>query len=198
MLLTDVTILDNLTILEESTAKGVMKVRGIFQRAGEPNNNNRIYEKRILEREIGRLTESLGERRLMGELDHPTYDAIKLQNVSHLITNLRMTGNEMIGEAELLNTPAGLTAQALVKSGVKLGISSRGLGTLTERDGSKFVNEDFRLITFDLVADPSTKGAYPSMVSENSVIVEETIRTTMNKAVSERIFITLLKNKIKK
>ena len=198
MLLTDVTILDNITILEESKSGGTMRVRGVFQRADEPNNNGRLYEKRILEREIVRLCDSLSERRLMGELDHPTYDSVKLQNVSHLITNLKMVGNDMIGEAELLNTPAGLTAQALVKSGVKLGISSRGLGTLTESDGVKKVNNDYKLITFDLVADPSTKGAYPSHVNENSILVEETIRSTMGKVTAERVFITLLKNKLNK
>jgi hypothetical protein len=198
MLLSDISILDNITILEESKSAGTMRIRGIFQRADEPNNNNRIYERKLLEREITRLAENLTNRRLLGELDHPSYDSVKLQNVSHVVTGLKMQGNEMIGEAELLGTPAGLTAQALIRGGVNLGISSRGMGTLTDIEGvRKKVNEDFKLITFDLVADPSTKGAYPGVVTE-STIIEEAVRSNMNKFTSERIFITLLKNSLKK
>ena len=199
MFITDTNILENIQILEESSSKGTMKICGIFQRADEANNNKRIYDKKILEREIERLTESLGGRRLMGELDHPKQDQVSLRNVSHLITNLEFKGNEMIGEAELLNTPAGLTAQALIKGGVKLGISSRGTGSLTDRpDGCKNVNEDFKLITFDLVADPSTKGAFPSLAeSINSEFINETVASTMDKAYSEKVFITLLKNKLR-
>ena len=195
MLLTDVQILDKIHILEESKSKGTMKIRGIFQRADEANNNKRVYPGLLLTREMTKLTENIKGRRLMGELDHPTNDSVKLSNVSHLITNLNMKGNEMVGEAELLNTPAGLTAQALIRGGVSIGISSRGMGTLSEgENGTKVVNEDFKLITFDLVADPSTRGAYPSMCesTEAKAIVEE----TMDKAVKEKVFLTLLKNKI--
>ena len=149
-LLEDVFIIENLQVINEGRGNGPMKISGCFQRADEANNNKRIYDKKILEREIERLTESLGGRRLMGELDHPKQDQVSLRNVSHLITNLEFKGNEMIGEAELLNTPAGLTAQALIKGGVKLGISSRGTGSLTDRpDGNKNVNEDFKLIERD-------------------------------------------------
>ncbi len=198
MLLSDISILEKVTILEESKTNGTMRIRGIFQRADEPNNNNRIYERKLLEREITRLAENLSNRRLLGELDHPSYDSVKLQNVSHVVTNLKMAGNEMIGEAELLGTPAGLTAQALIRGGVNLGISSRGMGTLTDIEGGrKKVNEDFKLITFDLVADPSTKGAYPGVVTENTII-EEVVKNNMNKFTSERVFITLLKNSLKK
>jgi len=178
-----------------------MCIRGRFQMAETANNNKRVYSKELLEREAERLIEAYSARRLMGELDHPTHDHVSLQNVSHLITKLSMKGNEMIGEAELLNTPAGQVAQALLKGGVQLGISSRGMGTLTEgADGYKYVNEDFKLLTFDLVADPSTKGAFPGLVKESvdSEFIQKTINETMSKVKAERVFITLLGDKLNK
>ena len=201
MFISDTFIIENLQVLEESKSAGTMRISGIFQRANTPNHNNRIYERTLLEREMGRLEESITERRLMGELDHPSHDAIKLQNVCHLITKLKMSGNEMIGEAEILNTPSGQVAQALIKGGVKLGISSRGMGSLKEGpDGHAVVNPDFKLVTFDLVADPSTKGAFPALVNEskNTKFIEDTIKTTYDKALSERVFITLLRKNLNK
>jgi len=201
MFITDTFIIENLQVLEESKANGTMKIAGIFQRADSPNHNKRIYEKKLLVREMSRLDEAIEERRLMGELDHPTHDAIKLGNVSHLITKLKMNGNDMIGEAEILNTPCGQVAQALIKGGVKLGISSRGMGSLRDGPhGHSYVNEDFKLVTFDLVADPSTKGAFPGLVNEatNSKFIEETIKSTYDKALGEKVFITILRNKLNK
>jgi hypothetical protein len=201
MFITDTFIIENLQVLEESKANGTMKIAGIFQRADTPNHNNRIYEKKLLVREMTRLDEAIKERRLMGELDHPSHDAVKLHNVSHLVTKLKMTGNDMLGEAEILNTPAGQVAQALIKGGVKLGISSRGMGSLKEGpEGHAIVNADFKLVTFDLVADPSTKGAFPGLVNEgrHAKFIEETINTTYDKALSEKVFITMLRNQLNK
>ena len=201
MLLTDTSLLKNVQIISESKTTGTMCIRGRFQMAEEANNNKRVYSKELLEREAERLIEAYSARRLMGELDHPTHDHVSLQNVSHLITKLSMKGNEMIGEAELLNTPAGQTAQALLKCGVQLGISSRGMGTLTEGvDGYKYVNEDYKLLTFDLVADPSTKGAFPGLVKESvdSELIERTVNETMGRARSEKVFVTLLGDKLNK
>ena len=201
MFISDTFIIENLQVIDESKSKGTMKIGGIFQRADTPNQNNRIYEKKLLLRELTRLDEAIHERRLMGELDHPSHDAIRLQNVSHLVTKLHMSGNEMLGEAEILNTPAGQVAQALIKGGVKLGISSRGMGSLSEGPrGVAYVNDDFKLVTFDLVADPSTKGAFPGLVNEgiDSKFIEETIKTTYDKALSEKIFIRMLRNKLNK
>ena len=201
MFLTDTYIIENLRVIEESKSSGTMKIEGVFQRAGTPNHNKRIYEKKLLVRELARLDESIKERRLMGELDHPAHDSIKLQNVSHLVTSLHMDGSTMIGEAEILNTPAGQVAQALIRGGVKLGISSRGVGTLSEAgEGLKRVNDDFKLVTFDLVADPSTKGAFPALVNESvdSDFIKNTIETAYSKALSERVFITLLKKELRK
>ena len=201
MLLTDTSLLKNVQIISESKTTGTMCIRGRFQMAETANNNKRVYSKELLEREAERLIEAYSARRLMGELDHPTHAHVSLQNVSHLITKLSMKGNEMIGEAELLNTPAGQVAQALLKGGVQLGISSRGMGTLTEgADGYKYVNEDFKLLTFDLVADPSTKGAFPGLVKESvdSEFIQKTINETMSKVKAERVFITLLGDKLNK
>mgnify|MGYP003149223924 CR=1 FL=1 len=175
MFITDTFIIEDLKILEESKATGTMRIAGVFQRANIPNQNKRIYEKKILVRELGRLDEAVKERRLMGELDHPSH--------------------------EVLNTPSGQVAQALIRGGVKLGISSRGMGTLTERqDGMSVVNGDYKLVTFDLVADPSTEGAFPGLVSEgkDSAFIENTIKKTYDKALSEKVFITLLRNKLNK
>ena len=199
MLLTDTSLLENVQIISESKSDGTMRISGRFQLAESPNNNKRVYSKELLEREAERLVEAYSARRLMGELDHPTHDHVSLKNVSHLITKLNMKGNEMIGEAELLNTPAGQTAQALLKCGVQLGVSSRGMGTLTEGvDGFKYVNEDYKLLTFDLVADPSTKGAFPGLVKESvdHELIQKTFDETMGRARSEKVFVTLLRDKL--
>ena len=200
MFITDTFVIENLQVLEESKSNGTMRIAGIFQRADTPNQNNRIYEKTLLVREMKRLDEAISERRLMGELDHPSNDAVKLGNVSHLVTKLHMKGEDMLGEAEILNTPCGQVAQALIKGGVKLGISSRGMGSLTERGDLSYVNGDYKLVTFDLVADPSTKGAFPGLVNESndSKFIKDTVKATYDKALSEKVFIRLLENKLYK
>ena len=197
MLLLDVFLLDDLQVIEESKSKGTMKVRGTFQRAEEANSNNRVYPKAVLENQINKLQPLITERRLCGELDHPQSDTVRLSNASHLVTKLWMESNEVYGEAEVLNTPAGKVAQALISDGVKIGISSRGLGTLSEGiyGKSKTVNDDFRLVTFDLVADPSTRGAYPAL-SESVMYTDDKYKRTLDQAISEKIFITMLKNRL--
>lgn len=194
-LLQDVFIVENLQILTEGKNKGPMKIRGVFGRCNEKNNNGRIYPTVVLESQLKKVQPLISERRLCGELDHPQNDTVKLSNASHLITKLEMKGNELIGEAEVLSTPAGLTAQALINGGVKIGISSRGMGTLSEdRDGNKIVNEDFKLVTFDLVADPSTRGAYPGL-SESTE--SKFVRESQSKLTKEANFVTLLKSKMR-
>ena len=193
MLLEDVFIIENLQVLNEGKT-GPMRVRGVFQRADEENNNKRIYPKALLEREIKKLDEAMKGRRLMGELDHPQHDSVKLSNVSHLITKLEAKGNEIIGEAEILDTPMGKVAKALIEGGVQVGISSRGMGTLSEgQDGKRYVNEDFRLITWDLVADPSTRGAFPTLAeSRQSILVEEIMNDVLPRVTKQKVFATLL------
>jgi hypothetical protein len=197
MILTDTFIVENAELLiEQRGGKTIRRLRGIFGRCDEKNNNGRVYSKPLLEREVKRISEAMVDRRLLGELDHPTHDAVKLSNVSHLITGLDFNGKELVGECELLDTPAGKVAQALVEGGVRIGISSRGMGTLSEHaDGTKHVNEDFKLVTFDLVADPSTRGAFPG-ITESS-LVEEIVRDTLEKAAQEKVFTTMLKDKLR-
>ncbi len=191
MFLEDVFIIEKLQILSEDKGRKTMKIRGVFQRADEANNNGRIYPRQLLESQLTKLKPLIAERRLCGELDHPENNTVKLSNASHLITKLYMQGNEVLGEAEVLSTPAGMVAQALINGGVRIGISSRGTGTLSEdANGTKIVNEDFNLVTFDLVADPSTRGAYPGMYeSKESKFVKE----TTDKLIREQTFIKFLK-----
>ena len=199
MLLEDVFIIERMEILNEGKGENSnMKIRGIFQRADEENNNKRIYSKALLCREVEKLAESLNGRRLMGELDHPQHDSVKLSNVSHLITKLDFKNNDVIGEAEILDTPMGQVAKALIEGGVQIGISSRGMGTLSEgQDGKRYVNEDFRLITWDIVADPSTRGAYPTLAEgRQSILVEEILNDVLPRVTEQKVFSTLLKERL--
>ena len=194
-LLQDVFIVENLQVLSEGKTNPTMKIKGVFGRCNEKNNNGRVYPTAVLEGQLAKVQPMISERRLCGELDHPSNDTVKLSNASHLITKLEMKGDELIGEAELLNTPAGLTAKALVEGGVKIGISSRGMGTLSEdAKGDKIVNEDFRLVTFDLVADPSTRGAFPGLSeSTESKFVKE----SQDKLQKESNFVTMIEARLK-
>ena len=194
-LLQDVFIVENLQVLTEGKNSDTMKIKGVFGRCNEKNNNGRIYPTSVLEGQLQKVQPLISERRLCGELDHPQNDTVKLSNASHLITKLEMKGDELIGEAEILKTPAGLTAKALVEGGVKIGISSRGMGTLSEdAKGNKIVNEDFRLVTFDLVADPSTRGAFPGL-SESTQ--SQFARESQSKLEKESNFVTMLQAKLR-
>jgi len=194
-LLQDTFIIEQLQVINEGKADGPMKIRGVFGRCNEKNNNGRIYPTSVLQSQLDKVSPLIMERRLCGELDHPQNDTVKLSNASHLITHLEMKGQELIGEAELLKTPAGMTAQALINGGVKIGISSRGMGTLSEdHNGDKVVNEDFKLVTFDLVADPSTRGAYPGL-SESTE--GKFARETQTRLQREDNFVTLLKSRMR-
>jgi len=194
-LIQDTFSVDRVKIVSEGKASNsLMKVKGIFGRADEYNNNNRKYSKDILDREVNKLRPLMNERRFLGELDHPEYTSVRLSNVSHIITDLKWSGNQLIGEAEILNTPAGKVVQQLLKDGVSVGISSRGLGSLKEAkdDPSKFeVSEDYKMVTFDLVADPSTRGAFPTL-TESIDLLEKTKKL----AVQEQVFLNMLENKI--
>ncbi len=194
-LLQDVFIVENLQVLTEGKTNPTMKIRGVFGRCNEQNNNGRIYPTAVLEGQLKKVQPMITERRLCGELDHPQNDTVKLSNASHLITKLDMKGDELIGEAEILNTPAGMTAKALVEGGVKIGISSRGMGTLSEdSNGQKIVNEDFRLVTFDLVADPSTRGAFPGL-SESTE--SKFVRESQDKLQKETNFVTMIEARLR-
>lgn len=151
--------------LDESSSKP--KIKGVFQRAETQNQNKRIYPKRILEREVNALMGPIKERTVMGELEHPQETNVNLERASHLITDLKFDGNTVIGEAEILvGTVFGNILEALLKNNVKVGISSRGKGSLINRGSIYEVGEDYQMITFDIVSKPSTPGAYPALVSE--------------------------------
>ena len=140
-----------------------LTVKGIIQRAEAKNQNGRIYPKEILLREIKKYIEGpVRERRALGELDHPESSVINLQNVSHNVTKIRMVGDDVYGEVEILSTPAGNILKELFRNGITVGISSRGMGSVKENhaDGTVEVQDDFELLCFDFVSTPSTHGAY--------------------------------------
>ena len=154
-----------------ATNNGRLIVKGTLQRANAPNQNNRIYERKLLEREASKYAKHfIGERRALGELDHPDSSVVNLNNVSHNVLEMHWQGNDLVGTVEILSTPSGNILKELFKSGIKLGISSRGLGSVNENsDGTLQVQEDFELIAFDFVSNPSTHGAflYPSKMNES-------------------------------
>ena len=137
-------------------------VKGVIQRAEAKNQNGRIYPREILEREINKYAEGpIKERRALGELDHPESSVINLQNVSHNVTKVRMVGDDVYGEVEILSTPAGNILKELFRNGITVGISSRGMGSVQEGPGDTVeVQDDFELLCFDFVSTPSTHGAF--------------------------------------
>ena len=150
--------------LNESEKKSVMEgavyLVGICQKAGTKNGNGRVYRKDTLQREVERYQNAVRERRSLGELDHPDDSVINLKNASHLVTKMWWQGDNVMGKIEVLDTPSGKILKELVKSGVKLGISSRGLGSVSKKGDKLMVEDDFQLICFDMVSEPSTPGAY--------------------------------------
>ena len=138
-------------------------VSGIIQRAEIKNQNERIYPREILMREIQKYIKGpVSEKRALGELDHPESSVINLQNVSHNITGIEIKGNDVYGKVEILSTPAGNILKELFRNGITVGISSRGMGSVKENmsEGTVEVQEDFELLCFDFVSTPSTHGAY--------------------------------------
>ena len=152
---------------------GKLVVRGVLQRAEAKNQNGRVYPKEILVREANEYSKNfVKEKRAMGELDHPDSSVVNLANVSHNITDMNWRGNDLIGEVEILTTPSGNILRELFKNGIKLGISSRGVGsveTVTEDSGKEAqeVQKDFELIAFDFVSNPSTHGAFMYPMNES-------------------------------
>jgi len=137
-------------------------VKGVIQRAEAKNQNGRIYPREILVREIKKYAEGpIKERRALGELDHPESSVINLQNVSHNVTKVKMVGDDVYGEVEILSTPAGNILKELFRNGITVGISSRGMGSVQENgNGTVEVQDDFELLCFDFVSTPSTHGAF--------------------------------------
>jgi len=138
-------------------------VKGILQRAGVKNQNDRVYTKEVLAREGQKYAENfIKERRALGELDHPESSVVNLQNVSHNVVEVHWDGNDLVGTIEVLPTPNGNILKELFRANIRLGISSRGMGTVKKdmREGFDVVQDDFELIAFDFVSNPSTRGAF--------------------------------------
>lgn len=159
--------LNYLTEATENGKKGIY-IEGIFMQADRENKNGRMYPKSIMEKELGRYQTLIKEKRSLGELGHPPNPTINLNNVSHLITNLRFEGSDIVGKAKILDTPMGKIAQNFIEEGVRLGVSSRGLGSLKERNGINEVQDDFHLATVDIVADPSAPDAFVQGIMESA------------------------------
>ena len=155
-----------LDLCESATNRGgLTKFKGKFQEAEAVNKNKRMYPFSVLDENVQRLQEALLERRLIGELDHPTDSIVHFSNASHIVTKLWWDGNVLMGEGEILNTPSGKVLQALINDGVKVGISSRGVGNgQNNEDGILVIGESYKLITFDVVADPSCFAAFQEKV----------------------------------
>lgn len=140
-----------------------LMVKGVLQRSGVKNQNGRIYTKPVLAREAQKYTENfIRERRAMGELDHPESSVVNLQNVSHNVLEVHWEGDDLVGTVEVLPTPNGNILKELFKANIRLGISSRGMGTVQKdmSEGADIVQDDFELIAFDFVSNPSTRGAF--------------------------------------
>ena len=166
---------------EANEGKVVMK--GILQKSDTLNQNGRIYPRNILTREVRNYQKFIIENRALGELDHPDSSVVNLKNVSHIVREAHIEGDVVYGSVEILDTPSGKILQSLVESGVKLGISSRGVGTTKKQDDYQIVQDDFQLICWDFVSEPSTPGAF--MMAEGRQINPEELQKVFTK--SDRI-----------
>lgn len=178
-------------MINESMEKnnGRLMVKGVLQRADAKNQNGRVYPREILMREAKKYSDvNIKERRALGELDHPDSSIVNLNNVSHNVTEMHWDGNDLVGTVEVLSTPSGNILKELFKCGIKLGISSRGLGSVKNLgEGSVEVQDDFELIAFDFVSNPSTHGAFlkPMNESVNSNANKAGKYDTVNKLITD-------------
>ena len=189
----------NLQVLTEANKNGRESycIEGIFMQADAKNRNGRIYEQHILERAVEKyVIEQVNTGRAVGELNHPEGPSINLDKVSHKITELRFEGSNVIGKASILNTPMGKVVTNLLEGDVKLGVSSRGMGSLVEKKGGCYVGEDFTLATVDIVQDPSAHDAFVNGILEgaewvwnNGVLQQdlENIETEIKRASSNKL-----------
>ena len=158
-------------------ANGATILSGVMQKADALNGNGRVYPRNVLEKEMKNYQKLVNERRSLGELDHPDDSVVNLKNASHLVTKIWWDGDNVMGKVQVLSTPSGQVLKSLVEAGVRLGISSRGLGSTEDKNGKTYVNDDFQLICFDFVSEPSTPGAY--MIGEG---LEKSLNEVFTKA----------------
>jgi len=170
---------------------GKIILKGPIQKSNTLNQNGRIYPKTILEREIMNYQKLIQENRAIGECDHPDSSVVELKNVSHVVKEAYMQGDVVYGAIEILDTPSGKIIQSLIESGVTLGISSRGVGSTKRQGNTQIVQDDFQLICFDMVSEPSTPGAF--VLKEGKKVSDEEINQNFNKSDKiDRIFNKIL------
>jgi len=177
MLLTEYRPFNTSTTIAESARKSInnnstLIVEGVIQRAGAKNQNGRVYPREILEREIDNYKQGpIAERRALGELDHPDSSVINLNNVCHNIVDIWWDGDDVIGKIEILTTPSGNIIKELFANNITVGISSRGMGSVREANGVIEVQDDFEILCWDMVSNPSTHGAFvaPTNLNESKI-----------------------------
>jgi len=158
---------------------GKVLMKGTLQKAETLNQNGRVYPRSVLEREVRNYQKFIIENRALGECDHPDSSVVNLKNVSHIVREAYFKDDVVYGTIELLDTPSGKILQSLVESGVKLGISSRGVGSTAKKGDYQVVQDDFQLICWDMVSEPSTPGAF--MMAEGKTITSDELRRVFNK-----------------
>lgn len=195
---------DNIKFIKEDAYGGGHPnyfIEGIFMQSEKQNRNGRVYPYSILMKEVANYNNNyIKTSRALGELGHPESPSVNLDRVSHMIKELKVDGNDVFGKAKLMDTPMGKIAKNLLDEGAKLGVSSRGMGSLDERNGVNYVSEDFMLSAVDIVADPSAPDAFVNGIMEgkewvwdNGIIKERTInayrkvieKTPSNKTLDE-------------
>jgi len=178
------TVEDVETIVESNESGGkTYKLKGVMMESDTQNRNGRIYEGKILKKETQRyISEYVNKNRALGELNHPSGPTVNLDRVSHMVTKLNESGKQILGEAKIIDTPMGKIVKNLIDAGAKLGVSSRGMGSLEKRNGVNYVKDDFTLAAIDIVADPSAPNAFVDGILEgkewiwdNGLLVEKQI-----------------------
>ena len=170
-------------VTEGKNGKKNYAIQGIFAQAEKKNRNGRIYPMPIMEKAVGKYdTEQVQKGRAVGELNHPEGPTVNLDKVSHKIDELKFEGNDIVGKASILNTPMGEVVKGLLDGGVTIGVSTRGMGSLSQRNGAMIVNDDYILNAVDIVQDPSAPGAFVNGIMEgvewvwnNGIIEAQTI-----------------------
>jgi hypothetical protein len=160
---------NDLTCLVETNESGEKSymIEGIFAQAEQKNRNGRVYPRPIMEKAVKTYVDTqVNKKRAVGELNHPEGPTVNLDKVSHLITDLRFEGNDVVGKAQILDTPMGKIVKGLLDGGVQLGVSTRGMGSLEQKNGTMYVREDFILNTVDIVQDPSAPAAFVNGIME--------------------------------
>jgi len=169
----------------KTSDRGNPLVEGILATAEVKNGNGRFYDKRLWEREIDQYMSSVRENRALGELDHPESSIINLKNVSHNITEIWWDGDNVMGKIEILPTPSGNILKALISSGITVGVSSRGMGSLKEENGLMKVQDDFSLLCWDFVSTPSNPGSFMAPLRESLELSTNHQYSKVNSIVTE-------------